>query len=83
MYNKPDRRHYTPIITAMVHYHDHKEKEHKEKSLRVITEILSYLSTFNDNYAACIGAIKQLYNGLPVIEHDIRSGEAVIVQVSY
>jgi len=77
MYNKPDRRYYTPIITAMVHYH-----LHKEKAITVIKEILSHLCTFSDNCATCISAIKQLYGGLPVIEQDIRSGEAIILQVS-
>ena len=75
MYNKPDRNHFTPIITAVVYCH-----LHKDSAVKVIKEILSHLCTVS--YAKCISAIKPLYRGLPVIEYDIRSGEGVIVQVS-
>ena len=78
---KPDRNHYTPIVSALVS-HEYKRIT-KDESVKVVFEILSYLSTSCTDCTKCIEAIKDAkYRGLPVIEYDIKSGQGIIIQVS-
>ena len=78
---KPDRNHYTPIVSALVS-HEYKTIT-KEQSVKVVFEILSYLSTLSADCSKCIEAIgKPKYRGLPIIEYDIKSGQGIIIQVS-
>ena len=77
MCSKFDRNHFTPLVTAVVNY-----KAHKDSTVKVVKEILSYLCAMSTDCAKCISAIKQSYRGLPLIEYDIKSGDGVIIQVS-
>ena len=72
-----DKHYYTPIFTAIVHY-----EEWKDSQVKVIYEILTYLTTVSTNYNKCIEAINYQYHGSPIIAYDIKSGKGVIIQVS-
>ena len=72
-----DKQFFTPICTAMV-YHE----ESSDSWVKVIYEILSHFTRVPTNYNKCIEVIGYQYRGSPVIEYDIKSGKAVIVQVS-
>ena len=53
--------------------------------MRVVFEILTHLATLSDDCSKCIEVIKTpTYQGLPVIEYDIKSGyeQGIIIQVS-
>ena len=74
-----DKSLYTPIIKALVVSSEVTE----DVSVKVVFEILSYLSTLSADCSKCIEAIgKPKYRGLPVIEYDIKSGQGIIIQVS-
>ena len=78
-----DKNRYTPIISALVGF-EQKETT-RDISVKVVFEILSYLATLPTDCSKCIEAIrKPKYQGLPVIEYDIKSGydQGIIIQVS-
>ena len=78
-----DKNRYTPIISALVGF-EQKETT-RDISVKVVFEILSYLATLPTDCSKCIEAIRNpKYQGLPVIEYDIKSGynQGIIIQVS-
>ena len=80
---EPDKNLCTPIIAALLGY-ELKEMT-RDLSVKVVFEILSYLATLDTDCSKCIEAIKEhKYQGLPVIEYDIKSGydQGIIIQVS-